>query len=144
MFISYINYKRILQFNNKFININDEEILEYTGYYYKNTNNLGSFNKEETKFIGKVSCHRSFHEEGITGIYIHPLFIYSNSKNQWLKIINYKQPTSKYFYYPHLLLLPDKFYNFHPLYYLHTCINTDLSHFENINETFDLFIENEL
>jgi hypothetical protein len=144
MFISYINNDRLLINGEKKININDEEILEYTGCYYRNTNNHASFNWEETQFIGKVSCHRSFHEDGITGIYIHPLFIYSKSKNQWLKIINYIQPTSKYFYYPHLLLLPDKFYNFHPLYFLHTCINTDLSRFENINDTFDLFIENEL
>jgi len=144
MHISYINNDRILYYGANKININDNQILEYTAYYYRNTNDNINIQSEETQFVGKVVCHRSYYEDGITGIYIDPLFVYSKTKNNWLKIINYTVPTSKYFYYPHLLMLPDKYYNFYPLYFLHKCISTDLCRFNNITDTFDLYLEEEL
>jgi hypothetical protein len=43
--------------------------------------------------------------------------------NQWHKIINYVEPRTKYFLYPHLLVLPDEYYNYKPLYTLDTIKN---------------------
>jgi hypothetical protein len=57
---------------------------------------------------------------------------------EWNKIDNYSPPKQKYFLYPHLLMLPGEYYNFHPLYYLHTCENKSLDEFKNINKFISL------
>lgn len=139
-----------LEFNNRIltkdnkekVNISNGQIIQYTGIYYKPINNPINFIETKTEiestFIGIVLAERYSFDTGISGIYIEPLYILNKEKNEWNKIINYKSPEQKYFYYPHLLLLPNHYYHFQPLYFLHTCINKSLDEFNNINETFNL------
>lgn len=144
MHISLINNNRTLHIDDTQIDVNDKQILEYTGNYYINTNDIMNMKIIETKFIGIINCHKSYHEIGIYGLYIDPIFIYSNTKNKWLKIKDYRATTYKYFYYPHLLILPETNSNFYPIYSLHTCKNISLNEFNNINESFDLYLEQDL
>ena len=72
-----------------------------------------------TKFIGLIECPRINNSETF-GIYIKPMYVFNN---EWYKIIKYVNPKTKYFLYPHLLLLPDEYYNYKPLYTLHTVKN---------------------
>jgi hypothetical protein len=147
MNITLENTNRILYINDYKINVNDGEIVKYNGNYYRNTKDIMNMQIIETQFIGIIECHKSHYEMGIYGLYIKPIFIYSNTKNKWLKITNYHQPDHKYFYYPHLLILPETTYNFYPIYNLHTCQNIVLDDFllnENINEILDLNLEQEL
>jgi hypothetical protein len=126
--------------NNSYVIISDGSILKYTGIYYvKNTNSLGHF-EIETRFVGKVDTYKFNHENGYEGIFIIPLFIYNELTNEWKKIINYSPPKygNKYFYYPHLLMLPVFHSNHYPLYYLDTCVNVELSKYEDTNATFEL------
>lgn len=123
-----LNTRTLVKDDNTTHTINDGSIVKYTGMYYQtNSGNIIPI-QTETLFIGKIHCHRYRYNEGITGVYIHPLYIYYNDK--WYKIINYKDPYTKYFYYPHLLMLPNTYYNFQPLYYLHTLENISLYEFE--------------
>ena len=123
--------------NKNDIDISNGNIVEYTGIYYKNIKDIIKLIKIETKFIGIIENHKYRHDTGIIGIYIKPLFIYYNDK--WNKIINYKEPTHKYFFYPHLLVLPDKYYHYYPLYFIDTIKNKNLIDFDNFSEnTFDL------
>ena len=137
MKIIKINKKRILikenkeidkeidkEINKNEIDISNGNIVEYTGIYYKNIKNIIKLIKIETKFIGVIENHKYRHDTGIIGIYIKPLFIYYNDR--WNKIINYKDPIYKYFFYPHLLVLPDKYYHYHPLYFIDTIENKNL------------------
>ena len=139
------NNNRILEKDNREeVYINDNNIIEYTGIYYKNSTEstipINHINLEsiEISFIGMVECIRSNWEDGITGIYVKPLYIWNKVDNEWNKIINYKNPTSKYFLYPHLLMLPNMYYHYKPLYFLHTCENKYLDDFTNIQKTFTL------
>lgn len=59
--------------------------------------------KVSNTFIGRIECPKIIDSKTV-GIYIRPLFIRKDS--EWYKIINYKEPTTKYFLYPHLLILP--------------------------------------
>ena len=45
--------------------------------------------------------------------------------NKLFKIINYKKPITKYFVYPHLLMLPNIDHYCKPLYFLNTTENLD-------------------
>ena len=135
------NYNRILIKENKEeVIVNDNEIILYSGIYYKSLTEIDTMAQVETRFIGIIECERYRYDEGITGLYVKPLYIWDKINFEWKKIINYTNPTKKYFYYPHLLSLPCQQTNFLPIYNLHTVINTDLKEFENIEKTFDLGI----
>jgi hypothetical protein len=73
-----------------------------------------------TTFIGLIVCPKIRNYETV-GIYIRPMYLVSD--NQCYKIINFVDPITKYFFYPHLLLLPDEYYNYKPLYTLDTIKN---------------------
>ena len=133
--------KRILIKENKNnkngIDISNGNIIEYTGIYYKNIKDIIKLIKIETKFIGIIENHKYRYDTGIIGIYIKPLFIYYDDK--WNKIINYKEPKNKYFFYPHLLVLPDKYYHYHSLYFIDSIENKNLIDIHNFSENnFDL------
>jgi len=120
------------------VNISDGQIIQYTGIYYKTINDISEIAKIETQFIGVIETKRYRYDLGITGIYVKPLYIWDILNYQWRKIVNYKCPMSKYFYYPHLLSLP-KTNSFNiPLYFLHTCQNTSLDNFINVTKDFTL------
>jgi len=142
MEIYYDCSKRILKKkdNNNLVNISDGDIIKYTGIYYKKIDDIIEHVEIETSFIGKIDCEKSRHDEGIMGIYVNPLYIYDIVGQKWRKIINYKLPSHKYFLYPHLLLLPNKYYHYKSIYKLKTCENVNLSDFQNITDTFDLHI----
>ena len=125
--------KRILvQDDNKEIDISDGQIVKYTG-----NNFINSIEKLENIFIGKIVNYRSSFEDGVTGIYIEPLYI--SIDNEWCKIINYEQPKNKYFNYPHLLMLPNIYYHHRPIYSLHTIENEDLNNFIGVTKNFHLY-----
>jgi hypothetical protein len=126
--------------NNVLVEINNGSIVKYTGILYKKIKNSQEHFKIETEFIGRIEEYKSNHENGYEGIFIAPLFIYNSFFNQWKRIINYSPPKygNKYFFYPHLLMLPDFHSNHYPLYYLETCENVNLKDYEDINETFEL------
>ena len=134
-------FDRVLQMDDLTkININDGEILQYTGIYYKPNMDNGYPTQIKTKFIGKVETNRG--TDGITtGIYIMPLYIWNIISNEWNVIINYKPPSHKYFYYPHLLMLPDYSYHHCPLHFLYTCENKTDEDFSHITIGFDLSAE---
>jgi hypothetical protein len=139
MQIVIINNKRILiKDNDEQLDISDEKIIQYTGIFYKpkEENRISIYDVDivETKFIGKVETYRAASDE-ITGIYIVPLYLLDK---EWIKIGNYVSPKNKYFLYPHLLMLPGKYYHYYPLYFLHTCEPAYLNEFTNITKTIDL------
>jgi len=132
------NNNRVLEqdtINDVFIN--DGDIIMYKGIYYKKIFDIVDIAEVQTRFIGKIDTHRS-DTNGISGIYITPLFIWDNLNNEWCKILDYKPPTTKYFSYPHLLMLPGTYYNYKPIYNLHTCENCDLNNYKDITKTFSL------
>lgn len=145
MNIIYENSKRILSKNNTSlyennqVDISDGSIVEYSAYYYAKINIIMEYATIETKFIGKVECEKSMFNE-IFGIYIEPLYIWSQIDNEWKKIINYTPPTYGmiYFSYPHLLLLPSKQSSKNPLHFLETVRSAKLSDFSHIENTFSL------
>lgn len=144
MKITSKNNKRILVYkdkkNKKKVDISDGNIIQYTGIYYKsktNNSDIYTLNESKTKFIGKIITNRG-DSIGITGIYIEPLYMLDKNICEWVKINNYEPPKNKYFFYPHLLMLPDKYYHHKPLYFLHTCEQSDLSDFFYVNKTIDL------
>ena len=140
MKINFDSNNRILtKDNNEKINISDGQIIQYTGIYYKNINDIVDIVEIETTFIGVIICDRYRFDTGITGIYLEPLYIWDIQNSEWNKIIDYKPPDKKYFFYPHLLLLPNYYYNFQPLYFLETCENKKLEDFIDITKTFKLF-----
>ena len=128
------NGRILLKDNNDIININDKQIIQYTGNYYKNIDN--NIDITEMEFIGIVETHKYNINTNITGIYVRPLYIWYD--DEWNKIINFKPPEHKYFFYPHLLMLPGHNYVYCPQYFLHTCENRLLDDFANVIKTFDL------
>ena len=136
--ITQNNNRILIKSNKENININDGSIIEYTGIYYKIINDIVDIVKIETTFIGSVKCVKSRHDTGIEGIYIKPLYIWDIINSEWRKIINYKEPETKYFYYPHLLKLPKYIYKQYDLDFLDTCTNKYLDQFSNITKTFVL------
>ena len=137
--MEYTNNNRILVKDTlEEVNISDGKIIEYTAcYYYKKINIIKHIAEVQTNFIGIVETSRG-NEYGPQGIYIKPLYIYDCIIQEWKKIINYPRVEGKYFLYPHLLMLPGEYYNYHPLYFLHTCGNRSLSDYEKYTNTFDL------
>jgi hypothetical protein len=135
------NQKRILinSVVDTIVNIDDGDTVEYMGVYYKRLADPLQTAEIKTKFIGTIECQRYHDSMGITGIYIKPLYIWHVMEHRWRRIINYHIPTNKYFVYPHLLLLPDTYYNYKPLYTLDTCKNISLEEVNNVIDTFDLY-----
>ena len=135
------NNKRILvNYDKKEVDISDDTIIEYIGIYYKpktNSVNIQDINVSECRFIGKIEISKKDKVETI-GIYIMPLYLWDKATFEWVKINNYEPPKNKYFLYPHLLMLPDKYYHHRPLYFLHTCKQIDLSKFTNVTKTINL------
>jgi len=134
------NNKRLLvKDDSSEVNIDDGDVVEYTGVYYNHIKNeIYDVFEKETFFVGIVETHRS--REGIIqGIYIKPIYIWSILKSEWLKINDYKPPlASKYFLYPHLLMLPETHCNYKPLYFLNSCRNKQLSDLNSITKEFSL------
>ena len=130
---------RILQQDDdKQVFVNDGDIIEYTGIYYKHIYDIVETVEIETAFIGIVESCRYRWTSGFTGIYVKPLYIWNKIKMEWNKIVDFRPPNTKYFLYPHLLMVPEESYNFHPLYFLHTCQNRSLDEFTHITKTFCL------
>jgi len=102
MEITEANEKRFLSIPGKHqIDISDRAIVKYMGNYWTD---FGKYEKTECEFVGEVVCVKVTNYE-YTGIYIKPL--YKKSGKSWKKFTEYEEPTSKYFVYPHLLILPD-------------------------------------
>lgn len=133
------NNKRLLiKDDNKVIDISDGMIIKYKAIYYKKLSyNLSDFYQIETLFVGIIETDRYRYDEGITGIYIKPLYIFNLDQNQWNKIIDYPL-RKKYFLYPHLLMLPNTYYQSNPIYTFETCENKSLDEYNHITELFDL------
>lgn len=139
MQISIRNEHRVIikKNDNVQVNIDDGAIIQYKGIYYKEINDIQTYAHIETMFVGKVCEYRSDADD-ITGIYVEPRYIHDAINNQWKKIMNYEKPTTHYFSYPHLLMLPGKEYRHLPLYFLHTCINVELHDFYQFTDEFYL------
>ena len=134
------NTRLLVKDDGSKVNIENGDAVEYFGVYYNYTKNeICHIFEKETKFVGIVETQRS--QEGIIqGIYIKPIYIWSIVNGEWLKINDYKPPVTKYFLYPHLLMLPEMDYP-NPnkyLYFLHTCHNIELSDFNSITKEFSL------
>jgi hypothetical protein len=133
------NNKRLLvKDDSSEVNIDDGDVVEYTGVYYNHIKNeIYDVFEKETIFVGIVETHRS-REDIIQGIYIKPIYIWSILNSEWLKINDYKPPVTKYFLYPHLLMLPETHYRYKPLYFLNSCRNKQLSDLNSITKEFSL------
>jgi len=132
------NARRVLiKKNDRKVNVDNGDILQYQGIYYKEVNDIQKYAPIQTMFIGKV-CEYRADTSGITGIYVEPLYIHDAIQNQWKKIMNYEIPTTHYFSYPHILMLPGKEYRHLPLYFLDTCKNVNLHDFYHFTEEFYL------
>jgi len=101
------------------VNINDGQIIKYIGLHYSNADKI------ETEFVGKIVCCRWSIAEGFTGIFVEPLYI-KNDKEEWQKFKEYTEPETKYFIYPHFLLVPSKYYP-NGINYLHTVVSFSLN-----------------
>jgi len=101
------------------VNINDGQIIKYTGLHYSNAIT------PEAEFVGKIVCCRWSVHEGFSGIFVEPLYIKKYGET-WAEFKEYTEPETKYFIYPHFLLVPSKYYP-HGLNYLHTVISFSLN-----------------
>jgi hypothetical protein len=127
----------LLKDNNVEVNISDCAFIQYRGIYYKQINDIIQIVEIETPFMGIVVGERSRFDRGIMGIYIKPMYIWDIMNNEWKMIVNYVPPVKKYFFYPHLLLLPGNYHN-HSIYNLETCDNREPGDFIGITKEFDL------
>jgi hypothetical protein len=133
------NNRVLIKDNDEKVNINNGDIIEYTGIYYKTINDIVSTVEIQTSFIGSVDFSRSTTDTGIEGIYVKPLYIQDNIRHEWNKIVNYKpREDMSFLYYPHLLLLPGVYHENFPLYFLHTCKNKRLGDYIHIRKCFAL------
>jgi hypothetical protein len=130
--------------DNLEVDISDGEIIQYSAIYYKKMIDDFIDYKAEipTMFIGKINCNKYHNETGYQGIYVDPLYIWSNIHYKWYKIINLTLPKSKYFLYPHLLLLPHIHCNYKSFYTLNSCEKKSLDDFTHITDTIELSIPN--
>lgn len=132
-------YRILIKDDNSEVMVNNGSIISYSGVYYSKIPNTITHTVEiSTQFIGRVECERFYHEDGITGIYIMPLYLWNMKQNEWNKISPDFKPRSKYDFYPHLLLLPGINYNHLPLYTLDTCQNTTLAEYAHVHTTISL------
>jgi len=135
------NNKRILKkYNGNQVNINNGDIIQYTGIYYKTINDIVKMVEIETEFVGVVDFGKTTDAKHFTGIYVTPLYIRDNIKNEWNKIVSFNPRTDESFlYYPHLLALPDTpCVNGIQLDFLYTCENVKLDNFINVYKCFSL------
>ena len=131
---NYYNKRTLIKEDKKEVNISDEETIKYTGFFYEKIiteYNIENIKEIKSTFIGIVETCRG-DSSGTTGIYVAPLYMLNQKSCEWNKIANYTKPINKYFLYPHLLMLPDKYYHYKPLYFLHTCENVDINDFANV------------
>lgn len=115
------------------VNVNDGDVIQYEAIYYKTVNNILEI--VNTTFVGVVECSRSTYSDGVQGIYVKPLYILDILANEWFKIAGLERPKTKYFHYPHLLMLSQHIYPscYYPIYSLNTCENKSLDEFTNLN-----------
>jgi hypothetical protein len=135
------NNKRILKkYNGDQVNINNGDIIQYTGIYYKTINDIVKMVEIETDFVGLVDFGKTTNDVHFTGIYVKPLYIRDQIKNEWNKIVSFTPRTDESFlYYPHLLVLPETpGDNGIPLEFLHTCENVKLDKFVGVYKCFSL------
>ena len=122
------------------VNINDGDIIQYTGIYYKEINDIVRRVNIETTFVGVIETCRYRYDTDTTGIYVKPLYIWDIMNEKWYKIVNLNPPQTKYFLYPHLLSLSlQNDYHCSSLYFLDSCENKSLEEFANIDTLFELF-----
>jgi hypothetical protein len=149
------NAQRILQKEDgTYVNVGNGMFVQYTGIHYASESSKTALESDpywyqnpflpeditaiERKFIGKVITYRANFEK-IQGIYVLPIYIWDEELQEWNKIANIKKPDSqKYFYYPHLQMIPGETYYHLPLYFLHTFENVDLHSIEHITKPFYL------
>ena len=132
------NYRLLVKDDGSEVNIHDDAVVEYTGVYYKYIKNeISNVFEKQTNFVGIVTSQK-YADNMIQGIYIKPMYIWSIDNREWLKINDYKPPVTKYFLYPHLLLLPEINSPYRGLYFLNTCCNIQLSDFNSITKEFSL------
>jgi hypothetical protein len=131
------NQRILIKDDATLVDISDKHIIQYNAIHYIPKNKSYEINEVETRFIGKIETERADQTE-TTGIYIIPLYVWSNTSFEWLKITNYEPPKNKYFFYPHLLMLPHSRYHYQPLYFIHTCVSANLKDYEKITKTIDL------
>lgn len=134
------NQRILIKDNGENVNINNGDIIQYIGIYYKTINDIVKTVEIETLFVGSVNWGKTTNDINFTGIYVTPLYIRDTIKSEWYKIVAFKPRTDKFFlYYPHLLLLPDPhWHEGFPLYVLDTCTNVQLDKFSNIYKCFSL------
>ena len=133
------NNRVLIKDNGERVTINNGDIIEYTGIYYKTINDIVTMVEIRTTFIGAVDFARTTNVSGIIGIYVKPLYIRDKIRNEWNKIVHFKPRDDKSFlYYPHLLLLPDIYHEHFPLYFLQTCKNRRLEDYSHICKCFSL------
>ena len=135
------NKNRILKkYNGEQVNINNGDIIQYTGIYYKTINDIVKVVEIETDFVGVVDFGKTTNDINFTGIYVKPLYIRDNIKNEWNKIASFIPTTDESFlYYPHLLMLPEQSCDSgFPLDFLHTCVNVKLDKFSDVYKCFSL------
>jgi hypothetical protein len=131
------NHRILIKDDATIVDISDKQIIQYNAIHYMSKNKSYEINEVETRFIGKIETERANGAE-TTGIYIVPMYVWSNQTFEWLKITNYEPPRNKYFFYPHLLMLPDTRYHYQPLYLIHTCESANLKDYEKITKTTEL------
>ena len=136
------NQNRVLvKDNNEEVSVNDGDIIQYTGIYYKTINDIVKIVEIETTFIGIVQTEKFKYDVGIIGIYVNPLYIFNKMNDEWNKIINYKPPSTKYFLYPHLLHVDKKIsYSSKAIDFSNICENKCLNDFIHVVKCFDLGI----
>jgi hypothetical protein len=124
--------KRILKIpDKKDIDISNNVVIQYTGILYKKNERI------ETLFIGNIESVRFHFDVGNVGIYVMPLYVWHN--DEWYKIINLQPPKNKYFIYPHLLITPECYIQYHmPLYFLNTVEDINISDIGEIVKEIDL------
>ena len=125
--------------NGQMVNVDEGDVITYTARYYNVSQNVHLRTYTVTDFIGIVTDYRYNQDEGYTGIYVQPFYVWNTLENEWNKIVNLSPyPQHQYFVYPHLLMLPQFDYHYHPLYFLHTCENVALQDYTHCNRTMDI------
>lgn len=132
------NHRVLIKENQTEVSINDGDILQYTGIYYKQINDIVRTVEIETTFVGVVESSKYRYDSGTTGIYVKPLYIWDIVHNEWYKIVGLTIPQTKYFKYPHLLSLPNHSQHCSPLQALNNCENKSLDDFVDVAKPFYL------